>query len=107
MQCFGKMEAEGRLIQCVCVCWGGNPRKFFSKNLDWAFRSGKYITRWLWSGMREVTGKGRGTPGPAEPRSGGGRAQLQGWVCRAHDREAVRTPSGKFAHWAKEFGFFL
>ena len=25
----------------------------------------------------------------------------------AQDRAAVRTPSGKFAHWAKEFDFFL
>ena len=25
----------------------------------------------------------------------------------AQDRAAVRTPSGKFARWAKEFDFFL
>jgi len=28
-------------------------------------------------------------------------------VCRAHNRAAVRKPTGKFAHWAKELGFFL
>ena len=89
----------------MCVCLG-NPRKFFSKNLDWAFRSEKYVTRWPWSGVREETGKGRGTPGPALSAWRWG-AQLQGWVRRAQDRAAVRTPSGKFAHWAKEFDFFL
>lgn len=46
-------------------------------------------------------------PGPAEPPSGDGIAWLQGWVCRAHNRAAVRKPLGKFAHWAKELGFFL
>ena len=34
-------------------------------------------------------------------------AQLHGWVRRAHDRAAVRTPSGKLARWAKDFDFFL
>ena len=56
--------------------------------------------------MREETGKGRGTPGPALSAWRWG-AQLQGWVRRAQDRAAVRTPSGKFARWAKEFDFFL
>ena len=35
MQCFGKMEAEGRLIQSVCVCVWAIQGSFFQRIWTW------------------------------------------------------------------------